>query len=149
MPANCSSDVTKVIDYIDNVLLSNDTAAITTLKTKFALAGVEHNDDFASVLQNGPWEWQSNQFYTGYSDFYFFCDSVENVGELFPNATTIPGAEGVGLDKALDGYAQWISKYMVPDSKHNGIGRPLLRRERLTMRHFLLSLRQLRLRRVD
>lgn len=117
MPANCSSDVSKVIDYVDSVLLSNDTDAITSLKTKFGLAGVEHNDDFASVLENGPWEWQSNQFYTGYSGFYFFCDSVENVGELFPNATTVPGVEGVGLEKALDGYAKWISEYLVPDSK--------------------------------
>lgn len=119
MPSNCSSDVTKVIDYVDSVLLSNDTDAITALKTKFGLAGLEHNDDFASVLENGPWEWQSNQFYTGYSGFYFFCDSVENVGELFPNATTVPGAEGVGLEKALDGYSKWVSEYLVPDSKCN------------------------------
>lgn len=115
MAANCSSDVTKVIDYVDSVLLSDDTDAITALKTQFGLAGVEHNDDFASVLENGPWLWQSNQFYTGYSGFYFFCDSVENVGELFPNATTVPTADGVGLEKALDGYAKWVSEYLVPD----------------------------------
>lgn len=118
MPSNCSADVTLAIDYIDSVLLSDDADAITALKTKFGLAGVEHADDFASVLEWGPWEWQSNQFYTGYSDFYFFCDSVENVGELFPNATTVPGAEGVGLEKALDGYAKWISEYMVPYSEY-------------------------------
>lgn len=115
MPANCSADVTKVIDYVDRVLLGDDEAAITALKTKFGLAGVEHKDDFANVLENGPWTWQSNQFYSGYSAFYYFCDSVENVGDLFPNATSVPGAEGVGLEKALDGYAKWISEYVVPD----------------------------------
>ncbi|KAJ4415500.1 hypothetical protein N0V82_007302 [Gnomoniopsis sp. IMI 355080] len=115
MPANCSSDVSKVIDYVDSVLLSNDSDAITALKAKFGLADLAHNDDFASVLENGPWLWQSNQFYTGYSEFYFFCDSVENVGSLFSNATTVPGAEGVGLEKALDGYSKWVSEYLVPD----------------------------------
>lgn len=123
MPANCSSDVTKVIDYVDSVLLSNDSDAITALKAKFGLADLAHNDDFASVLENGPWQWQSNQFYTGYSDFYFFCDSVENVGSLFNNATTVPGAEGVGLEKALDGYSKWVSEYLVPDCKYKSTRR--------------------------
>lgn len=117
MPANCSSDVSKVIDYVDGILLGNDTAAKQALKDKFGLGGVEHDDDFASVLENGPWLWQSDSFYSGYSDFYFWCDSVENVGSLYPNATSVPGEEGVGLEKALEGYAKWTKEYLVPGCK--------------------------------
>jgi hypothetical protein len=29
------------------------------------------------AIENGPWLWQSNSFYTGYSDFFKFCDAVE------------------------------------------------------------------------
>jgi hypothetical protein len=68
----------------------------------FGLEAVEHDDDFASVLQNGPWLWQSNSFTTGYSGFFQFCDAVENVtaGQANP-----PDANGVGLQTALAGYA--------------------------------------------
>lgn len=114
MPQNCSSDVIEVIQHVDSILLGNDTVAKQALKEKFGLGALEHDDDFASVLENGPWQWQSNDFYTGYSDFYIWCDAIENVGPLYPNATTVPGAEGVGLEKALNGYAKWVSEYLLP-----------------------------------
>lgn len=117
MAANCSKDVSKVIDYVDGILLGNDTDAKQALKDKFGLGDLEHDDDFASVLENGPWEWQSNQFFTGYSEFFVFCDSVENVGPLFPNATSVPGAEGVGVEKALEGYARWVKEDVIPGCK--------------------------------
>lgn len=117
MPQNCSSDVIKVIEHVDSILLGNDTVAKHALKSKFGLGALEHDDDFANVLENGPWLWQSNDFDTGYSDFYVWCDTVENVGPLYPNSTIVPGAEGVGLEKALNGYAKWVTEYLLPDSK--------------------------------
>jgi hypothetical protein len=63
-----------------------------------------------SALQNGPWLWQGNQFYAN-SGFFAFCDAVENADT--PSAT-IPGAEGVGLEKALAGYAKWMSSSFLP-----------------------------------
>lgn len=48
-----------------------------------------------------------------------FCDSVENVGPLYPNSTVIPGAEGVGLEKALEGYANWVKTELIPGCKLN------------------------------
>jgi hypothetical protein len=30
-----------------------------------------------SAIENGPWLWQSNSFYTNYSGFFQFCDAVE------------------------------------------------------------------------
>lgn len=117
MPKNCSADVSLAIEYIDGILMGDDAAAITALKTKFALGDLEHNDDFAGVLQNGPWQWQDHDFAYGAEGINGFCDSVENVGPLFPDATTIPGAEGVGMEKAVEGYARWITDVVVNGSK--------------------------------
>jgi len=98
MAKNCSADVSLVIDHIDSVLLNGTDSEIFSLKQSFGLEELEHNDDFAAALQNGPWLWQSNQLYrTG--GFFEFCDAVENVKPNSTNATALPGAEGVGLEK--------------------------------------------------
>lgn len=73
-----------------------------------------------SALEWGPWQWQSSQFYSvknsGYNPYYRFCDYVENV---WPNSTNkVPGALGVGLLKALDGYAKWVKEELLPGCKH-------------------------------
>jgi hypothetical protein len=47
------------------------------LKAKFGLEDLEHNDDFGAVIEIGPWLWQENSFYTGYSGFCQFCDAIE------------------------------------------------------------------------
>lgn len=69
MPANCSADVSKVIEYVDGILLGDDDEAKQALKEKFGLGAVEHDDDFASALENGPWQWQGHNFASNYSDF--------------------------------------------------------------------------------
>ncbi|KAK2596556.1 hypothetical protein N8I77_013441 [Diaporthe amygdali] len=114
MPANCSADVSKVIEHVDSILLGDDEEAKQAIKEKFGLGAIEHDDDFASALENGPWQWQGHDFASGYSSFFQFCDSVENVGPLYPNATAVPGAEGVGLEKALEGYANWVKQELIP-----------------------------------
>lgn len=49
----------------------------------------------------------------GYSPYYRFCDYVENV---WPNSTNpVPGAKGVGLVDALDGYARYVKEEVIPD----------------------------------
>jgi hypothetical protein len=70
----------------------------------------------SSTLEWGPWEWQSTQFYSvknnGYNSYYRFCDYIENV---WPNSTNkVPGAWGVGLSKALDGYAKYVKEEVIP-----------------------------------
>jgi len=114
MAKNCSSDVTLVIDHIDQVLNNGTEDDISTLKEQFGLQGVEHNDDFASVLQNGPWSWQENAFYSGYSEFFQWCDAVENA---VPGSNTTTPASGVGLEKALAGYASWVNSTVIPGCK--------------------------------
>src|SRR5947207_10693016 len=111
MPKNCSKDVSLVIDYIDEVLTTGSQANKTALKTMFGLQEVEHDDDFASVLQNGPWAWQSNSFTSQYSQFFQFCDAVEGVT---PGQANVPDENGVGLQTALAGYAQWTNNSLIP-----------------------------------
>lgn len=55
-----------------------------------------------------------NQFYTG-TGFFDWCDYVENAYNVTSLNFTIPGAEGVGLQKALNGYARWWTEVMLPD----------------------------------
>lgn len=114
MPKNCSADVTLVIDHIDKVLTKGTAAEIHALKDMFGLASLEHNDDFAAVLPIGPYQWQGNDFYTGYSEFFQFCDAVENA---VPGSGVATPAAGVGLEKALAGYANWIKTSILPGCK--------------------------------
>lgn len=105
MPKNCSKDVALVIDHIDDVLTTGSDKEIHDLKAKFGMEDIEHSDDFGNALEWAPWLWQGNQFYYN-SGFFLWCDYVENaVNET--NPARIPGAEGVGLEKALDGFAKW------------------------------------------
>lgn len=57
--------------------------------------------------------WQSQQFYTG-TQIWDFCDAVEGVTH---NSTVLPGPEGVGVQKALAGYANWFKTVSLPGSE--------------------------------
>lgn len=48
MPANCSKDVSLVIDYVDDILINGNASAKKALKAKFGLATLEHDADFGS-----------------------------------------------------------------------------------------------------
>ncbi|KAJ5235467.1 uncharacterized protein N7469_004635 [Penicillium citrinum] len=113
MPQNCSRDISRVMEYIDSVGKSGSRHKIQKLKNLFGLGDLEYFDDFASALENGPWLWQSNDFTTGYSEFYQFCDYVENAVN---GSKILPGPDGVGLGRALNGYAQWFKKIYLPGS---------------------------------
>ena len=110
MPMNCSKDVNLVIEHMDNVLTTGTEEEIYQLKSKFGLEDIVHSNDFMSALEWAPWLWQGNQFYYN-SGFFTWCDFIENsVNETSP--AKIPGAEGVGLEKALDGFAKWSKWYV-------------------------------------
>jgi hypothetical protein len=123
MPKNCSADVSLVIDHMDDVLLHGSDDEVLALKTKFGMQDVKHNDDFMAALENGPWLWQGNQFYRT-TGFYDWCDYIENVhpsqtgngtnSTTYANTTALPSASGVGLEKALEGYAAWTKADFLP-----------------------------------
>ncbi|KAK3935105.1 peptidase S28 [Diplogelasinospora grovesii] len=114
-PANCSKDLETVVDYIDDILMHGSEKQKQKLKSKFMLDDLT-DADFAAALENGPWSWQETQFYLtttlGYTPYYRFCDYIENV---WPNSTNpVPGPEGVGQCKALEGYAKWFTEVLLP-----------------------------------
>ncbi|KAG5917833.1 hypothetical protein E4U42_007097 [Claviceps africana] len=115
MPRNCSKDVKSVVKHIDQVLSSDDVGAKYALKKRFALQGLSHNNDFVVALEFAFASWQGTSFIPPktQSRFFQFCDYVENV---FPETKThhVPGPEGVGLEKALNGWARWTSEVFVP-----------------------------------
>ncbi|KAF2815716.1 uncharacterized protein BDZ99DRAFT_514359 [Mytilinidion resinicola] len=108
MPKNCSKDMSLIVDHVDKVGTKGTDEEKTALKDMFGLGDVEHFRDFASALENGPWLWQGNQFYRN-TGFFDYCDAVENVA-----SGTVPGAEGVGLEKALAGYANYFNETILP-----------------------------------
>jgi len=110
MPKNCSKDVNLVVEYMDDVFTNGNADEQLALKQKFGLEYLEHADDVMGVIENGPWLWQSNSFYTNYSDFFQFCDAVENVTA---GAKVTPDENGVGLEIAIEGYANWTKGFVV------------------------------------
>lgn len=133
MPKNCSRDLSNVIQYIDKTLSKGSQREQYELKQKFGL-GVLQNDDFGQVIEYGPWEWQSNTFTTGYSQFYQFCDAIEGVGSYADPVTTSAGGNkpgkpgsapgrpekpgkpeaGVDVQTSLNGYAKWVKEALLP-----------------------------------
>lgn len=111
MPANCSADVQAVVSYVDNILANGSDDDKTKLKTQFGAELLTHDDDFASTLQGPLFLWQSNQFYAE-GGFFEFCDAVEGVSK---DATSLPGAGGVGLDAALPNYASYVNSTLAPN----------------------------------
>lgn len=47
MPQNCSKDISRVIDYIDNLAQSGNKKQLQSLKNMFGLGDLEYFDDFA------------------------------------------------------------------------------------------------------
>ncbi|KIW04563.1 uncharacterized protein PV09_04314 [Verruconis gallopava] len=120
MPKNCSKDISLVIDHIDAIGRDGTEEQQKNLQKMFGLEDLEHYDDFASSLENGPWLWQGNTMYRN-TGFFDFCDAVEGVNRNVSQAaginvtsTAVPGEEGVGLQKALEGYAAWMKYEMIP-----------------------------------
>ncbi|KAK3380849.1 putative serine peptidase [Podospora didyma] len=128
MPQNCSADMARIADHVDQVLDGNDADEIACLKNMFGLADVEHADDFASAVSGPLGIWQSVQLFTRYSAFYQMCDSMEGVRPvkingtdvMWSNFTTVRNdtapATGVGLKTALANYAKWFKYEWLPDT---------------------------------
>ncbi|GAB7359605.1 hypothetical protein MBLNU230_g6789t1 [Neophaeotheca triangularis] len=111
MPKNCSTDVSLVVDHMDDIFTNGSPSEISALKTRFGVDSIEHVDDVMAFLEWGPWLWQNNQFYAN-GGFFEWCDYIEN--SVNASSNNLPGAEGVGLEKALSGYARWVQNELIP-----------------------------------
>ena len=115
MPQNCSKDVSRVLDYVDDILEHGTHANKTALKSLFGFQKLQYDDDFAAALANPLNFWQKQQYFPpiefgNYSAFYDFCDSIES-GGTYNFSQPLPDANGVGLTTALQGYAAFYSYF--------------------------------------
>jgi hypothetical protein len=112
MPRNCSRDLERIVEFVDDVLLHGSDHEKQTLKAKFLLQDLAHDDDVAGALTMPLGAWQGMQLYSGHSAFYKMCDAIEGAK---------PGADvphcGVGMPAALDNFARWWSEEYFPGSE--------------------------------
>ena len=111
---NCTSDTKKVVAHVTDVLEHGSHKDKKDLKKLFGLESLEYDNDVASVLSYGPGGWQEQDFDSQGGPFMDFCDYIEGA----VNSTSkLPGAEGVGLKKALNNYATYVKEAVLPGSK--------------------------------
>lgn len=84
---------------------------IRQIKEDFGAPDLEHNDDFMNLLSYGPRTYQGASLHI--SDTWRFCDYVENVVDV-TDKSKLPDSGGVGLSKALAGYARWTREVWIP-----------------------------------
>jgi hypothetical protein len=92
---------------MDHILATGTPLDKHKLKARFGLEEVKHDDDFMYYIgMLGPGTWQSQNLAADllYMDF---CNHVENSVHV-KDPTKLPGPEGVGLDKAMDGYSKYV-----------------------------------------
>ncbi|KAF4449036.1 hypothetical protein F53441_7686 [Fusarium austroafricanum] len=111
LPKNCTTDINKVVEHLDNIMLHGSASEIQKIKEDFGAPDLKHNDDFMNLLSYGP------QSYQGASlrirDTWQFCDYVENADGV-TDKSKLPGSSGVGLEKAMTGYARWTKEVLIP-----------------------------------
>lgn len=109
IPRNCSKDVQLVVQHMDDVFTTGTQKQRQNLKARFGLERVTHADDVMyAVGLAGPGSWQASQLAS--DELYMqFCDHVEDAVHV-KDPAKLPGAGGVGLEKAIDGYAKFFKK---------------------------------------
>ncbi|KAF7186779.1 putative extracellular serine carboxypeptidase [Pseudocercospora fuligena] len=108
-PKNCSRDVMLVVEHVDAILQHGTRDEINALKSIFGLERLE-DDDFAFVLHIGPLQWTEASI-SRESSYMEFCDYVEGSFDDRGEKSNIPVPDefGVGLQRAISGYASYIN----------------------------------------
>ncbi|EPQ50969.1 peptidase S28 [Gloeophyllum trabeum ATCC 11539] len=104
----CSARIQTTVKTVDALLAVPRLKR--TLKGLFGLADLEHDEDFASVLETPLGYWQAKVWdpAVGSTKFDEFCEALEHGGA---QSVTLPG--GLSLDFALLNYAKWIRENVV------------------------------------
>ncbi|XWW94244.1 hypothetical protein V2A60_002187 [Cordyceps javanica] len=101
LPQNCSADWKRVMAHIDDVFMHGSDSSKQELKANLG-AGNRSDADAARGAVEWLNGWQGQQYTSGYSFVFKVCDYIEN---QFPEThEPVPGPDGVGLEKALQGY---------------------------------------------
>jgi hypothetical protein len=118
----CSSHLEGAVSTIDDVLKSRGKKA---LKSLFGLGALEHDEDFASLLESPLGHWQAKNWdpEVGSTKFDDFCAALTkspfgflDAGENLPFGDTrrmVTISDGLVLDWAVLNYAKYIKKNIV------------------------------------
>jgi len=124
----CSSHLVNSISTIDDILLGNSPSFIKRqLKNLFGLGELEHDDDFASVLESPLGTWQAKCWdpEVGSTAFDEFCESLDKW--IIPGRVSVadmklpfghpkrmvPLGQDLALDIAIVNYGKWIKENIV------------------------------------
>lgn len=95
-PADCMDAQTKLINVVDNIVMSGDNSTINTLKSAFNATSLTHNDDFGNLVSYPMQYWQSRNWDPEVNDptFMDYCGNITSNTSLFPSteplASSVP-----------------------------------------------------------
>ncbi|KAJ3510022.1 hypothetical protein NLJ89_g4906 [Agrocybe chaxingu] len=108
----CSAHLVNAIENIDNILINGPAFLRRPLKNLFGLGGLEHDDDFVSVLESPLGSWQAKCWdpAIGSTAFDDFCDILTHpFGSISSAALELPFGHPDRMVIAEDGYAFDVS----------------------------------------
>ncbi|EGX90114.1 serine peptidase, putative [Cordyceps militaris CM01] len=126
LPQNCSADWRLVMEHIDDVLMNGSDCRKTELKRHLGAANATDEEAAETATRWLP-QWQRQQYSSGYSMVFKVCDFIEN--QLPEKYEAAPGPDGLGLEKALQGYLRWQDSLNTPshvDQADDGLVDPWL-----------------------
>ena len=85
-PPDCIATQQKLMNVLDNIIMSNDTESINELKSAFGLQDLSDNKDLANVASYGIQGWQSLNWDPAVSSdsFYEYCGNITSNDNEWP-----------------------------------------------------------------
>lgn len=77
MPRNCSADWKRIVSHVDTVLANGTTHEKQQLRVKLGFDKHSTEQDFLSDLIFWLADWQGHQLFSGYDQFFAYCDYIE------------------------------------------------------------------------
>ncbi|KAF8651928.1 hypothetical protein AX16_004572 [Volvariella volvacea WC 439] len=127
----CSENLVNAIKTIDGIL--QHPRFSRPLKALFGLAGLEHDDDFASVLEIPLGSWQDRNWdpEVGSTNFEEFCATLSgHHSRISQGISSLPfghpdrsvrASNGLKVDFVIWNYAKWIREHVVHKCKERTV----------------------------
>lgn len=119
LPQNCTTDFARIVSHVDDVLANGTDQQKKDLKSQLANDSTLTDVGLAEFMTGWMGNWQNQQLYSGYTKPFKTCDYIEN---RYPGSKTTknPGADGVGLQKALAGWSKAVHSSWFADPDYFG-----------------------------
>lgn len=90
-PPDCIDTHAKIVNVMDNILMSGDNSTVDELKSAFNASGITYNDDFAYTFTETLSYWQNRNWDPAVNDptFYQYCGNITNDTVQFPEVSSM------------------------------------------------------------